>query len=167
MARRMVAMDSASSCGPHPNDHPPPPTAQDPNPSVVILSPLESSRRVGNAMCFSFFYRFDRADSIGLKYLESKIAGSTVVLAKPAHCTDPKAITFTPVSNVCALAQSGASKRLVTCSASTPLATEARPHAAFLCSSSPIKIIALLASFLRCTFIVTTISNDNRHTTRL
>jgi hypothetical protein len=69
-------MDSASSCGPHPNDHPPPPTAQDPNPSVVMLSPLEPSRRVGNAMCFSFFYRNDFIERV--KYLEvPKIASSS------------------------------------------------------------------------------------------
>src|ERR1700738_4237455 len=50
----MVAMESESSCGPHPKDHPPPPTAQEPNPTVVILSPLEPSGRVGKAMLFSF-----------------------------------------------------------------------------------------------------------------
>src|ERR1700680_220129 len=110
----MVAMESESSCGPHPKDHPPPPTAQDPNPTVVILSPLEPSRRVGNAMLFSFFYRtnFIGADEIpqatqnsGPHLANCNAAGSL------DHFTEPKAITFTPVSNVCALAQSGASKR--------------------------------------------------------
>src|SRR6267142_5432535 len=81
MARRMVAMDSASSCGPHPKDHPPPPTAQDPNPSVVILSPLEPSRRVGNAMCFSFFYGNDFIERVNTsKY--TKLRVPAVVL----HC---------------------------------------------------------------------------------
>src|SRR5580704_10311369 len=46
----IVARESESSCGPHPKDQPPPPTAQEPNPTFVILSPLEPSGRVGNAM---------------------------------------------------------------------------------------------------------------------
>src|ERR1700694_1708951 len=62
------------------------------------------------------------------------------------HCTDPKERIFTPVSNVSALAQAGASKCHVTCSASTPLATEARPDATFLRSSSSIENVASLAS---------------------
>src|ERR1019366_4927575 len=49
-ACRMVARESESSCGPHPKDQPPPPIAQEPNPIVVILSPLEPSGRVGNVM---------------------------------------------------------------------------------------------------------------------
>src|ERR1700730_15301741 len=67
-AWRMVAMDSESSCGPHPKDHPPPPTAQEPNPTVVILSPLEPSGRVGSAMVFSFFNRIDQI--LPMKYPE-------------------------------------------------------------------------------------------------
>src|SRR6266436_8669824 len=39
----MVAKESESSCGPHPKDQPPPPTAHEPNPTVVIWSPLEPS----------------------------------------------------------------------------------------------------------------------------
>src|ERR1700692_2014102 len=49
-ACRIVARESESSCGPHPKDQPPPPTAQEPNPTFVILSPVEPSGRVGNAM---------------------------------------------------------------------------------------------------------------------
>src|SRR2546429_9596161 len=50
MACRMVASDSASSCGPHPNDQPPPPTAHEPNPTLVISSPLVPSGRVASAI---------------------------------------------------------------------------------------------------------------------
>src|ERR1700736_2779097 len=76
IAWRIVATDSASSCGPHPYDHPPPPIAQDPNPTVVILSPLEPSRRVGNAMLFSFFYRTNFI--VRMKHLKlRKIPGLT------------------------------------------------------------------------------------------
>src|SRR5256886_16003882 len=50
MACRMVASDSASSCGPHPNDQPPPPPAHEPNPTVVISSPLVPSGRVASAI---------------------------------------------------------------------------------------------------------------------
>src|SRR5207253_2062508 len=60
MACRMVASDSASSCGPHPNDHPPPPTAHEPKPTLEISSPLIPSGRVASAIvcllvapCFS------------------------------------------------------------------------------------------------------------------
>jgi len=37
---RVVASESASSCGPQPNDQPPPPTAHEPNPTRVICNPL-------------------------------------------------------------------------------------------------------------------------------
>src|SRR5439155_13803555 len=46
-ARRIVARESASSCGPQPNAQPPPPIAQAPKPTVVILSPLLPSGPVG------------------------------------------------------------------------------------------------------------------------
>src|SRR4029077_4875288 len=52
-AWRMVATDCTSSCGPQPNDQPPPPIAQAPKPTVVISSPLVPSERVGNVMVFS------------------------------------------------------------------------------------------------------------------
>src|SRR5579862_644856 len=55
----IVARESESSCGPHPKDQPPPPTAQEPNPTVVILSPLEPSGRVGSAMVSPHEYRLD------------------------------------------------------------------------------------------------------------
>src|SRR5260370_34798359 len=45
-ARRIAAMDSASSWGPHS----PPPTAHAPNPTVVMASPLEPSERVASVM---------------------------------------------------------------------------------------------------------------------
>src|SRR3989449_1946507 len=46
-ACRMAARDAVSSCGPQPNDQPPPPIAQAPKPTVVISSPLVPSGRVG------------------------------------------------------------------------------------------------------------------------
>src|ERR1700680_1150049 len=49
-AWRIVAMDSASSCSPHPKAHPPPPMAHEPKPTVVIWNPLEPSGRVGKPM---------------------------------------------------------------------------------------------------------------------
>jgi len=49
-ACRMVASESASSCGPQPNDQPPPPTAHEPNPTRVICNPLRPSGRVGSAI---------------------------------------------------------------------------------------------------------------------
>jgi hypothetical protein len=36
IACRMAATDSRSSCGPQPNAQPPPPAAQDPNPTLAI-----------------------------------------------------------------------------------------------------------------------------------
>src|SRR5205807_7260028 len=50
MAWRIVFCDTWSSCGPHPNDHPPPPIAHAPNPTVVISSPLEPSARLSICM---------------------------------------------------------------------------------------------------------------------
>src|SRR5579884_4142171 len=49
-ARRIAASELASSCGPQPNDQPPPPKAQAPKPTVVISSPLVPSGRVGSVM---------------------------------------------------------------------------------------------------------------------
>src|SRR5207245_219040 len=49
-ACRMAARDAVSSCGPQPNDQPPPPIAQAPKPTVVISSPLAPSRRVGKVV---------------------------------------------------------------------------------------------------------------------
>src|SRR2546425_3512221 len=49
-ACRIVASDAASSCGPQPNDQPPPPTAHEPNPSRVMCNPLRPSGRVASAM---------------------------------------------------------------------------------------------------------------------
>src|SRR4051794_16245977 len=46
MARRIESSDALSSCGPHPNDQPPPPIAHDPKPTVVISSPLDPSERL-------------------------------------------------------------------------------------------------------------------------
>src|SRR5579884_692121 len=46
MAWRMVSSDTLSSCGPHPNDQPPPPIAHAPKPTVVISRPLEPSGRL-------------------------------------------------------------------------------------------------------------------------
>ena len=42
---RTAAMESLSSCGPQPNDHPPPPIAHVPTPTVVISMPLLPSGR--------------------------------------------------------------------------------------------------------------------------
>src|SRR5713226_6670798 len=50
IACRIVASDSASSCGPQPNDQPPPPTAHEPNPTLVMSSPLVPSGRVASAI---------------------------------------------------------------------------------------------------------------------
>src|SRR3989454_574742 len=49
-ACRMAARDAVSSCGPQPNDQPPPPIAQAPRPTVVISSPLVPSGRVGKVV---------------------------------------------------------------------------------------------------------------------
>src|SRR5579871_4059215 len=46
----MAAIESSSSCGPQPKDQPPPPTAQEPNPTVVISRPLLPSCRFLSAM---------------------------------------------------------------------------------------------------------------------
>src|SRR5664280_1451423 len=50
-ACRMVARDASSSCGPHPKDHPPPPMAHAPKPTLVIMTPLEPSGRLDNCIC--------------------------------------------------------------------------------------------------------------------
>src|ERR1035441_3783210 len=47
----MVARDASSSCGPHPKDHPPPPMAHAPKPTLVIMTPLEPSGRLDNCIC--------------------------------------------------------------------------------------------------------------------
>src|SRR2546425_5884952 len=46
----MAAIDAASSWGPQPKAHPPPPAAQAPNPTVVISRPLFPSGRFGRLM---------------------------------------------------------------------------------------------------------------------
>src|SRR5207244_9547725 len=46
----MAASDAVSSCGPQPNDQPPPPIAQAPKPTVVISSPLVPSGRLGKVV---------------------------------------------------------------------------------------------------------------------
>src|SRR5438552_2098422 len=43
-------MDSLSSCGPHPNDQPPPPTAHAPNPTRVMFMSVVPSCRVENVV---------------------------------------------------------------------------------------------------------------------
>ena len=48
IAWRIVARDAASSCGPHPNAQPPPPTAHDPKPTRVIFNPLRPRGEVGS-----------------------------------------------------------------------------------------------------------------------
>ena len=48
MACRIAAIDAASSCGPHPNDQPPPPAAHAPNPTTVISTPVLPSGRLAN-----------------------------------------------------------------------------------------------------------------------
>src|ERR1700733_1709451 len=47
-ARRIEAMDFASSCGPHPYAQPPPPAAQAPKPTVLISRPDRPSCRLFN-----------------------------------------------------------------------------------------------------------------------
>ena len=46
----IAAIDASSSCGPHENDHPPPPTAQAPNPTVVSVNPLLPNDLVGSVI---------------------------------------------------------------------------------------------------------------------
>src|ERR1700722_17498054 len=46
----IAAIEASSSCGPQPNDQPPPPTAQAPKPTVVISSPLLPRNRFFSAM---------------------------------------------------------------------------------------------------------------------
>src|SRR5665647_2540999 len=54
-ARWMAAIERLSSCGPQPNDQPPPPAAQEPKPTVVISRPLVPSGRVGSdIMCLQW-----------------------------------------------------------------------------------------------------------------
>src|SRR5256884_199009 len=59
-ACRMAARDAVSSCGPQPNDQPPPPIAQAPKPTVVISSPLVPSGRVGKVVGRAIRGRRDR-----------------------------------------------------------------------------------------------------------
>src|ERR1700682_2627412 len=62
----MVASDSASSCGPQPNDQPPPPTAHEPNPTLVMSSPLVPSGRVASAIVLLlWFHRRANRDAAG------------------------------------------------------------------------------------------------------
>src|SRR5436190_1058986 len=64
----MAASESSSSCGPQPNDQPPPPAAQAPKPTVVISKPLEPWGRVGSRPMTACPIRRDTVALVAFRY---------------------------------------------------------------------------------------------------